>query len=41
MAEFAGAFLAGVYEPSTRIDAAAHCVSAMVIMQRNGLQLSP
>jgi hypothetical protein len=41
MAEFAGAFLAGVYEPSTRIDAAAHCVSAMVIIERNRLQLSP
>lgn len=41
MAEFAGAFLAGVYEPSTRIDAAAHCVSAMIIIERNELQLAP
>ena len=37
MSEFAGSFLAGVYLPSTQVDYAQHCVSAMVKIQRNGL----
>jgi hypothetical protein len=38
MAEYAGAFLAGVYEPLTRVDAAGHCLSAMVIIERDRLR---
>jgi len=37
MAEYAGGFLAGIYEPLTRVDAAGHCLSAMVIIERNQL----
>jgi hypothetical protein len=38
MADYAGGFLAGVYEPLTRIDAAGHCLSAMVIIERDQLR---
>ena len=34
MAEYSGGFLAGIYEPLTRVDAAGHCLSAMVIIER-------
>src|SRR6266567_514721 len=34
MADYVGEFLAGVYEPMTRVDAAGHCLSAMVIIER-------
>ena len=37
MAEYSGGFLAGIYEPVTRVDAAGHCLSAMVIIERNQL----
>ena len=37
MAEYAGGFLAGVYEPLTRVDAAGHCLSAMVTIERERL----
>jgi hypothetical protein len=37
MAEYAGGFLAGIYEPLTRVDAAGHCLSAMLIIERNQL----
>jgi hypothetical protein len=37
MAEYSGGFLAGIYEPLTRIDATGHCLSAMVIIERNRL----
>jgi hypothetical protein len=37
MAEYSGGFLAGIYEPLTRVDAAGHCLSAMVIIERNHL----
>ena len=32
--EFAGSFLAGRYEPKTQVDNTAHCVSAMIKLQR-------
>lgn len=35
--EYAGAFLVGLYAPTTRIDASAHCLSALIIMERAGL----
>ena len=35
MAEYAGGFLAGTYDPLTRVDAAGHCLSAMVMIERN------
>ena len=38
MAEYPGGFLAGVYEPLTRVDAAGHCLSAMVIIERDRLR---
>jgi hypothetical protein len=41
MAEFPGAFLAGLYQPSTRVDAAQHCLSAMIMVERDRLQLPP
>ena len=37
MAEYSGAFLAGIYDPLTRVDASGHCLSAMVIIERNQL----
>lgn len=37
MADFSGGFLWGLYDPTTRIDAGAHCVSAMLMMDANGL----
>ncbi len=37
LAEFGGAFLTGQYQPSTRVDAAAHCLMAMVMIERDGL----
>jgi len=37
MAEYPGAFLAGIYDPVTRVDASGHCLSAMVIIDRNHL----
>jgi hypothetical protein len=37
MREYGGAFLAGIYQPLTRVDAAAHCLSAMVTMARGGM----
>ena len=38
MAEYAGGFLAGVYEPLMRVDAAGHCLSAMVIIERHRIR---
>jgi hypothetical protein len=38
MAEYAGGFLSGVYEPLTRVDAAGHCLSAMVMIERDQLR---
>ena len=38
MADYAGEFLGGVYEPMTRVDAAGHCLSAMVIIERDRLR---
>ena len=40
MAEYAGGFLAGVYEPLTRVDAAGHCLSAMVTIERDRLTVT-
>jgi hypothetical protein len=37
MASFAGGFLWSVREPTTRVDAAGHCLSAMVNISRAGL----
>jgi hypothetical protein len=37
MAEYAGGFLAGLYEPLERVDAAGHCLSAMVTIEREEL----
>jgi len=37
MAEYPGAFLAGIYDPVTRVDASGHCLSAMVIIDKNHL----
>ncbi|MGE5087487.1 MAG: hypothetical protein ACM3QY_00050, partial [Candidatus Levyibacteriota bacterium] len=34
MAGFRGAFLAGVYEPWTRVDLMQHCLSAMIMLDR-------
>jgi hypothetical protein len=34
---FRGAFLVGLYTPSVQIDAAAHCMAAMVMIERDGL----
>jgi hypothetical protein len=39
MADFSGAFLMGLYRPTTRVDAAAHCLSAMIMVERDGLDL--
>ena len=38
MAQYAGEFLNGLYEPVTQIDAAGHCLSALVTIQRGRLQ---
>jgi hypothetical protein len=38
LTDFAGAFLSGLYEPSTRVDFAAHCVSALVMLDRGRAQ---
>jgi len=40
MSEFPGAFLLGLYQPTTRVDAAQHCLSAMTMAERDHLQLS-
>ena len=40
MSEFAGAFLWDKYQPTTRVDAAQHCLSAMTMIERDRLQLS-
>ena len=37
MGEYAGAFLAGTYQPLSRVDAAGHCLSAMVTIERGNL----
>jgi len=37
MSQFPGAFLFGTYEPSTRVDAAQHCLSAMIMIDRDRL----
>ena len=37
MVDFAGSFLAGLYEPLTRVDAGGHCLSAMVMIARDRL----
>jgi hypothetical protein len=37
MARFPGAFLFGTFEPSMRVDIAQHCLSAMVMIERTGL----
>ena len=38
MREYAGEFLLGLYEPQTRIDAAGHCLSALVTIERHHLR---
>jgi len=38
MAEYAGEFLNGLYEPVTQIDGAGHCLSALLTIQRVRLQ---
>ncbi|MGZ5090994.1 MAG: hypothetical protein ACXWCY_21315 [Burkholderiales bacterium] len=37
LAAFKGAFLVGLYTPSVQVDAAAHCMSAMVMIERDQL----
>ena len=37
MARFPGAFLFGTFEPKTRVDNAQHCLSAMIMIARDGL----
>ena len=37
LAQFAGAFLSGTYEPKTRIDDATHCLSALLMIDGQGL----
>lgn len=37
LSEYAGAFLAGPYSPMTRIDLTQHCISAMIKLERYGL----
>jgi hypothetical protein len=34
MASFAGGFVWSLYQPFTRVDAAGHCLSAMVTLNR-------
>lgn len=41
MAAFGGAFLMGLETPSTQVDVAAHCLSAMVRIERDALLPSP
>ena len=41
MAEFPGAFLLGSYDPVTRVDSAQHCLSAMIMIDRDRLELPP
>ena len=41
LADFAGDFLEGMYSPVTRVDVSGHCLSAMVIMHREGLARVP
>ena len=41
LADFAGAFLLGRYEPVTRVDAAQHCLSALMMIDRDGLDREP
>ena len=41
LADFAGAFLLGRYEPVTRVDAAQHCLSALMMIDRDGLDHEP
>lgn len=42
MADFAGTFLLGLYDPRTRVDMDMHCLSALAIIEREGvLQRSP
>jgi hypothetical protein len=38
---FRGAFLLGLYTPTLQIDAAAHCMAAMVTIERDGLLARP
>jgi hypothetical protein len=40
LSAFSGAFMMGVYMPSVQVDLAAHCLSAMIMMERDGV-LSP
>jgi hypothetical protein len=40
LAAFSGAFLLGLYRPNVQVDAAAHCLSAMVMIERDRV-LSP
>ena len=35
--QFSGAFLAGVYAPRVQVDQTAHCLSALIIIEREGL----
>ena len=37
LAEFGGAFLLGRYQPTTRVDAGQHCLSALILIERDGL----
>ena len=39
MAEFPGAFLLGLHEPTIRVDAAQHCLSAMIMLERDRLRV--
>lgn len=41
MLEFPGAFLLGLNQPITRVDAAQHCLSAMTMIERDRLALPP
>jgi len=38
LGEYAGGFLMGLYDPQMRVDAAAHCLSAMVTIERYRLR---
>ena len=37
LSEFSGAFLAGIYAPQVRVDLTAHCLSALMIVEREGV----
>jgi hypothetical protein len=41
MATFGGAFLVGLETPSMRVDTAAHCLSAMIRIERDTLLSAP